>query len=90
MIKCKDCKLFSQMSEDGGICGFSSFGTVSIDYGCKSGDIVNSVYKHGENQGIKKSIEKLEEYKNEKMVDTYVVKECIDVLKRFYDETNKS
>lgn len=39
------------------------------------------IYKLGVECGIEKCISKLQEYKNEMFVDTYVVEECIKVLK---------
>jgi hypothetical protein len=54
MIKCKDCHVFSQECEIGGICGLSNFGTVKLDDGCRTGDIINTVYEIGIERFAKK------------------------------------
>lgn len=48
-MKCEECKAFSRQSEKGGTCHFTDFGTVMNEDGknCRSGRIVDSIYRRG-------------------------------------------
>lgn len=61
MIKCKDCRAFSQQSEEGGICSFTSFGTVNFDDGCRAGSILNDIYNSGKREGRADMLKEIEE-----------------------------
>lgn len=65
MKKCKDCHIFCQQSDNGGICGMSNFGTVSFDDGCRVGDIFDSIYKHGYNKALEDFRKNANDFLNE-------------------------
>jgi len=52
MIECKDCKIFSQQIEESGICPLDNFGIYKLNHRCKTGEIINSVYRRGRKNAI--------------------------------------